>query len=82
MGSSAFEPLFFGSGGSMFSMARVCSWVPINYIARCLSPGFYQEFAISSKLVVSGRTLETDAAVDLAPLATQSINQALHPGKP
>jgi hypothetical protein len=23
MGSSAFEPLFFGSGGSMFSMARV-----------------------------------------------------------
>jgi hypothetical protein len=23
MGSSAFEPMFFGSGGSMFSMARV-----------------------------------------------------------
>jgi hypothetical protein len=23
MGSYAFEPLFFGSGGSMFSMARV-----------------------------------------------------------
>jgi hypothetical protein len=23
MGSSAFEPLFFGLGGSMFSMARV-----------------------------------------------------------
>jgi hypothetical protein len=67
-----------------FYHAELCSWVPINYVARCLSPDFYQEFVISSKLVdvVSGRTLETDAVVDLASLATQSINQASHPGKP
>jgi hypothetical protein len=40
MGSSAFEPLFFGSGGSMFSMARVCV-VEIHvgcYVSRITAP--------------------------------------------
>jgi hypothetical protein len=75
MGSSAFEPLIFGSGGSMFSMARVDVWLKptvMLLLTRLHGPVNFVSHGFPLPLAVTAHVEQYDSIWYILPFARKS----------